>query len=179
MDRDISRDLFCFPFVYVTKLFAVTTTSQKDRWFLERKRLIHFEDFFSRFSFFHLSQFRRSFSLHGVSIYNKTEYEKIEDWPTTWHFCVFPFPLVGIKEIKLLSLKKREIGFSDLVWICADFFFFFEWLRLFFEVFFQIMIMSYRLYVYINYYYYLFFLDDGMLFLKNKYYFKNKKTKGI
>lgn len=40
------------------------------------------------------------------------------------------------------------------------------------------MIMSYRLYVYINYYYYLFFLDDGMLFLKNKYYFKNKKTKG-
>lgn len=118
-------------------------------------------------------------SLRGVSIYNKTEYEKIEDWPTTWHFCVFPFPLVGIKEIKLLSLKKREIGFSDLIWICADFFFFFEWLRLFFEVFFQIMIMSYRLYVYINYYYYLFFLDDGMLFLKNKYYFKNKKTKGI
>lgn len=118
-------------------------------------------------------------SLRGVSIYNKTEYEKIEDWPTTWHFCVFPFPLVGIKEIKLLSLKKREIGFSDLIWICADFFFFFEWLRLFFENFFQIMIMSYGLYVYINYYYYLFFLDDGMLFLKNKYYFKNKKTKGI
>lgn len=135
MDRDISRDLFCFPFVYVTKLFAVTTTSQKDRWFLERKRLIHFEDFFSRFSFFHLSQFCRSFSLHGVSIYNKTEYEKIEDWPTTWHFCVFPFPLVGIKEIKLLSLKKREIGFSDLVWICADFFFFFEWLRLLWNFF--------------------------------------------
>lgn len=173
MDRDISRDLFCFPFVYVTKLFAVTTTSQKDRWFLERKRLIYFEDFFSRFSFFHLSQFRRSFSLHGVSIYNKTEYEKIEDWPTTWHFCVFPFPLVGIKEIKLLSLKKREIGFSDLIWICADFFFFFEWLRLLWKFF-----SDYDNELQIIHYY-LFFLDDGILFLKNKYYFKNKKTKGI